>query len=42
VGKKIEASSEQKVLLDVDGEQPGQLPVIIDMVPKAIPFLTPR
>lgn len=42
VGKKIEASSEQKVLLDVDGEQPGQLPVVIDMVPKAIPFLTPR
>ena len=42
VGKKIEASSEQKVLLDVDGEQPGQLPVVIDIVPKAIPFITPR
>ncbi len=42
VGKRIEASSEQRVLLDVDGEQPCQLPVVIDIVPKAIPFLTPR
>jgi YegS/Rv2252/BmrU family lipid kinase len=41
VGKKIEASSEQKVLLDVDGEQPGRLPVIIDIVPKAIRLLIP-
>ena len=36
VGKRIEAYSDQRVLLDVDGEQPGQLPVVIDMVPKAI------
>jgi diacylglycerol kinase (ATP) len=41
VGKSIEASSEQRVLLDVDGEQPGQLPVVIDIVPKAIQLLTP-
>ena len=35
-GKRIEACSEQTVLLDVDGEQPGHLPVVIDIVPSAI------
>jgi diacylglycerol kinase (ATP) len=42
VGKRIEASSKQRVLLDVDGEQPCQLPVVIDIVPKAIPLLMPK
>jgi diacylglycerol kinase (ATP) len=41
VAKKIEAFSEQRVLLDVDGEQPGQLPAVIDIVPKAIQLLIP-
>jgi diacylglycerol kinase (ATP) len=41
VGKRIEASSEQRVLLDVDGEQLGQLPVIIDIVPGTLPFIMP-
>ncbi len=36
VGKRVEASSDQRVLLDVDGEQPGQLPAVIDMVPNAL------
>jgi diacylglycerol kinase (ATP) len=40
-GKKIEASSKQKVLLDVDGEQPGQLPAVIDILPGALPFIMP-
>jgi len=40
-GTMIEASSEQSVLLDVDGEQPGQLPVILDIAPKAIQLLVP-
>jgi len=40
VGKRIEASSEQRVLLDVDGEQPGRLPAVIDIIPGAIPFIT--
>lgn len=40
-GKRIEALSEQRVLLDVDGEQPGLLPVKIDMVPAALRFLVP-
>jgi len=39
VGKRIQASSEQRVLLDVDGEQPGQLPVTIDIVPGALPLI---
>jgi diacylglycerol kinase (ATP) len=40
-GKRIEASSDQRVLLDVDGEQLGKLPVILDVVPKAIQLLIP-
>jgi YegS/Rv2252/BmrU family lipid kinase len=38
-GKKIEALSEQEVLLDVDGEQPGMLPVVIDIVPGAVKII---
>jgi len=40
VGKRVEAFSDQRVLLDVDGEQPGQLPVIIDIVPGALLLIT--
>jgi YegS/Rv2252/BmrU family lipid kinase len=40
-GRRVEAYSDQTVLLDVDGEQPGQLPVVIDMVPGAIRLLRP-
>ncbi|MBW1715998.1 MAG: diacylglycerol kinase family lipid kinase [Deltaproteobacteria bacterium] len=39
VGKRVEAYSDQRVLLDVDGEQPGQLPVTIEIVPKALPLI---
>jgi diacylglycerol kinase (ATP) len=42
VGKRIEASSEHRVLLDVDGEQPGQLPAVIDIVPGILPFIVPH
>ncbi len=42
VGKRVKASSDQQVLLDVDGEQPGQLPAVIDIVPKAVRFLIPQ
>lgn len=37
---RVLAESEQKVLLDVDGEQPGRLPVAIDMVPGAVGMIT--
>jgi diacylglycerol kinase (ATP) len=39
-GKRVEASSDGRVLLDVDGEQAGQLPVLIDIVPRALPLIT--
>ena len=42
VGRRVEAFSENQVLLDVDGEQPGTLPVTIHMVPKALRFITPE
>jgi len=32
----IEATSAQTVLLEVDGEQPGTLPIVAEIVPKAI------
>jgi YegS/Rv2252/BmrU family lipid kinase len=35
-GKRVVASSEQRVLLDVDGEQPGILPAELWIVPQAI------
>jgi YegS/Rv2252/BmrU family lipid kinase len=41
VGKKVEAYSDQRVLLDVDGEQPGQLPVTIDIIPGALRLIAP-
>jgi diacylglycerol kinase (ATP) len=40
VGKRVEAFSDQKVLLDVDGEQIGTLPVVIEIVPRAITLIT--
>jgi diacylglycerol kinase family enzyme len=41
-GKRVEANSDQQVLLDVDGEQPGQLPVTITMVPRALRLIAPE
>lgn len=35
-GKRVIASSEQRVLLDIDGEQPGTLPAELSIVPGAI------
>jgi len=35
-GKTLSASSDQRVLLDVDGEQPGTLPVTVEVIPEAI------
>jgi diacylglycerol kinase (ATP) len=39
-GKKIAAFSNQQVLLDVDGEQPGTLPIVIYMVPGALKIIS--
>jgi len=40
-GKKIEARSNERVLLDVDGEQPGLLPVSLEIVPSALRVILP-
>ncbi len=37
--KKVEADSDQRVLLDVDGEQLGSLPVVIEIVPDALSLI---
>ncbi|MCB0219144.1 MAG: diacylglycerol kinase family lipid kinase [Chrysiogenetes bacterium] len=39
--KKIRASSEQEVLIDMDGEQPGALPLSIEVLPAAIQVKIP-
>ncbi len=39
--RRIEAVSPQRVLLDVDGEQPGVLPAEIDIFPGAVNLLSP-
>ena len=38
-GRRIEASSFQSVLMDVDGEQVGRLPVVIEIVPYILPII---
>jgi YegS/Rv2252/BmrU family lipid kinase len=35
-GKRIRADSPQRVLIDMDGEQPGELPAEIEVVPSAL------
>jgi len=39
---KVEAWSEERVLLDVDGEQPGVLPVTAEVVPSALRLIVPK
>lgn len=39
--KKIEARSHERVLLDVDGEQPGSLPMTAEIVPSALRLIVP-
>jgi YegS/Rv2252/BmrU family lipid kinase len=39
-GKNVEAFSNARVLLDVDGEQPGCLPVKIEIIPSAVRLLS--
>ncbi len=38
-GRRVEAFSGQRVLLDMDGEQPGQLPAVIEIVPLVLPII---
>ncbi len=38
-GIKVEAYSDQKVLLEMDGEQPGRLPAVFEIIPKVLPVV---
>ncbi len=40
-GRHIEATSDSEVLIDMDGEQPGRLPMSFDLLPKAIRVIAP-
>ncbi|MEE4353365.1 MAG: diacylglycerol kinase family protein [Desulfatiglans sp.] len=35
-GREIRANSSEEVLIDMDGEQPGRLPLYIEMIPSAV------
>lgn len=41
-GRVVEAVSEEKVLLDVDGEQPGRIPSVFTLLPKSIRIRMPE
>ncbi len=41
-GKRISVSSDDKVRIDLDGEDPGFLPALFEIQPGAIEFITPR
>jgi YegS/Rv2252/BmrU family lipid kinase len=38
-GRHIEATSVQDIRIDADGEQPGRLPLVIDLLPRALPVI---
>ncbi len=35
-GRRVEADSDEEVLIDMDGEQPGRLPITLDILPAAL------
>ena len=41
-GKRISVSCEDRVRIDLDGEDPGFLPALFEIQPGAIEFITPR
>ncbi|MFC1856436.1 diacylglycerol/lipid kinase family protein [Thermodesulfobacteriota bacterium] len=41
-GKRVEAFSNECVLLDVDGEQPGMLPAVLEIVPHALNIIAEK
>lgn len=41
IGERVFASSSQRVLLDMDGEQPGLLPACIEIIPAAVRMICP-
>jgi YegS/Rv2252/BmrU family lipid kinase len=41
-GKRIEVTSDKKVRIDLDGEDPGFLPALFEIQPSSIEFIAPR
>jgi len=41
-GKTVNAFSDDRVLLDCDGEQPGSLPIVINIMPAALRMITKK
>jgi diacylglycerol kinase (ATP) len=41
-GKTVNAFSDERVLLDCDGEQPGSLPIVINIMPAALRMITKK
>jgi YegS/Rv2252/BmrU family lipid kinase len=39
-GRRVTARSPQRVLVDMDGEQPGQLPIAVDMIPSGLNIIS--
>jgi len=39
-GRRITASAPQRVLIDMDGEQPGRLPIAVDMIPSGLNIIS--
>jgi YegS/Rv2252/BmrU family lipid kinase len=40
-GNHVEATCDEEVLIDMDGEQPGRLPITLDILPQAIRLIAP-
>ena len=40
-GKRITVDSSERVLIDLDGEQPGALPVLFEILPLALKCVVP-
>lgn len=40
-GQRVAATSPERVLIDMDGEQPGRLPITLEIVPGALRVLAP-
>lgn len=40
-GRRLDAESDERVLLDVDGEQVGRLPASFELIPACIPVIVP-
>ena len=40
-GARVEVSSQHEILIDLDGEQPGRLPALFEVMPQALDLIVP-